>query len=96
MFSVFCHILRTLSLVVNILNIITIITTIVFIIFIIITIIIIIIIIITIIIILFLVSSVANPRVKNIKLKANLEWLTFGVIRIDEGASKSNLIETLD
>ena len=31
----------------------------------------------------------------NMKLKSNLEWLTFGVIPIDEGASESNLIETL-
>ena len=31
-----------------------------------------------------------------IKLKSNLEWLTFGVIPIDEGASESNLIEMLD
>ena len=45
----------------------------------------------------FLVPSVVKiPRVKNIKLKSNLEWLTFGVIPIDEGASESNLIETLD
>ena len=35
------------------------------------------------------------PRVKNIKLKSDLEWLTFGVIPIDEGVSESNLIETL-
>ena len=49
------------------------------------------------IIIIFLVPSVVKiPRVKNIKLKSNLEWLTFGVIPIDEGASESNLIETLD
>ena len=45
---------------------------------------------------LFLVPSVVKiPRVKNIKLKSDLEWLTFGVIAIDEGASESNLIETL-
>ena len=45
----------------------------------------------------YLVPSVVKiPRVKNIKLKSNLEWLTFGVIPIDEGASESNLIETLD
>ena len=31
----------------------------------------------------------------SIKLKSDLEWLTFGVIPIDEGASESNLIETL-
>ena len=40
-------------------------------------------------------SVVKIPRIKNIKLKSNLEWLTFGVIPIDEGASESNLIETL-
>ena len=40
-------------------------------------------------------SQVKIPRVKNIKLKSDLEWLTFGVILIDEGASESNLIETL-
>ena len=39
-------------------------------------------------------SVVKIPRVKNIKLKSNLKWLTFGVIPIDEGASESNLIET--
>ena len=33
--------------------------------------------------------------IKNVKVKSNLEWLTFGVIPIDEGASESNLIETL-
>ena len=45
----------------------------------------------------FLIPSVVKiPRVENIKLKGNLEWLTFGVIPIDEGASKSNLIETLN
>ena len=50
-----------------------------------------------IIILFFLVSSVVKiPRVKNIKWKSNLEWLTSGVIPIDEGASESNLIETLD
>ena len=38
-------------------------------------------------------SVVMIPRVKNIMLKSNLEWLTFGVIPIDEGASESNLIE---
>ena len=44
----------------------------------------------------YLVPSVVKiPRVKNIKLKSNLEWLTFGVIPIDEGASESNLIEML-
>ena len=44
----------------------------------------------------FLVPSVVKiPRAKNIKLRSNLEWLTFGVIPIDEGASESNLIETL-
>ena len=44
----------------------------------------------------FLVPSVVNiPRVKNIKLKSNLEWLTFGVIPIDEGASESNPITLL-
>ena len=49
-----------------------------------------------IIIVFFLVLSIVKiPRVKKIKLKSNLEWLTFGVIPIDEGASKSNLIETL-
>ena len=58
--------------------------------------IIIIIIIIIIIFINFFVPSVVKiPRVKNIKLKSDLEWLTFGVIAIDEGASESNLIETL-
>ena len=40
-------------------------------------------------------SVVKIPRVKNIKLKSDLEWLTIGVIPIDEGASESNLIETL-
>ena len=45
----------------------------------------------------FLVPSVVKiPRVKNIRLKSNLKWLIFGVIPIDEGASESNLIETLD
>ena len=45
----------------------------------------------------FLVPSVVKmPKVKNVKLKSNLEWLTSGVILIDEGASESNLIETLD
>ena len=60
-------------------------------------IIIIIFIIITIIIIsFFLVPSVVKiPRVKNIKLKSDLEWLTFGIIPIDQGASESNLIEAL-
>ena len=44
----------------------------------------------------FLVPSVVKiPRVKNIKLKSNLEWLTLCVIPIDVGASKSNLIETM-
>ena len=28
-------------------------------------------------------------------LKSNLEWFTFAVILIDEGASESNLNETL-
>ena len=45
----------------------------------------------------FLVPSVVKiPWVKNIKFKSNMKWLTFGVIPIDEGASESNLIETLD
>ena len=58
--------------------------------------IIIIIIIIIIIFIYLLVPSVVKiPKVKNIKLKSNPEWLTFGVIPIDEGSSESNLIETL-
>ena len=49
-----------------------------------------------IIIIIFFVPSVVKiPKVKNNKLKSNLEWLTFGVIPIDEGASESNLIEAL-
>ena len=44
----------------------------------------------------FLVPSVVKiPRVKNIRINYILEWLTFGVIPIDEGASESNLIETL-
>ena len=43
----------------------------------------------------FIPLVVKIPRVKNVKLKSNLEWLTFGVIPIDEGASESNLIETL-
>ena len=52
-------------------------------------------IIIIIIFIYFLVPSVVKiPMVKNIKLKSDLEWLTIGVIPIDEGASESNLIET--
>ena len=56
----------------------------------------IIIIIIIIIYVYFLVPSVVKIlRVKNIKLKSILEWLTFGVIPIDEGVSESNLIETL-
>ena len=46
--------------------------------------------------VIFLVPSIVKiPRVKNINLKSNLEWLTFGVIPIAEGASESNLIETL-
>ena len=45
----------------------------------------------------FVPSVVKISRVKNIlKLKSNLEWLTFCVIPIDEGAFESNLIETLD
>ena len=59
---------------------------------------IIIIIIFTIIIIItiFFVPWIVNiPRVKNVKLKPDLEWSTFGVMPIDEGASESNLIETL-
>ena len=44
----------------------------------------------------FIPSLVEIPRVKNIKLKLNMEWLTFGVIPIDEGASENNLIEMLD
>ena len=44
----------------------------------------------------FLPSVVKIPMVKNIKLKSNLKWLTFDVIPIDEGASESNLIKTLD
>ena len=59
-------------------------------------IIIIIIIVIVIIILYFLPSVVKIPRVKNIMLKSILEWLIFGVILIDKGASESNLIEMLD
>ena len=46
-------------------------------------------------IIFFIPSVVKIPMVKNIKLKSNLEWLTFGVIPIDEGASENNLLETV-
>ena len=64
---------------------------------IIIIIIVIIIIIFIIIILYFLVLSVLIiPRVKNIKLKSYLMWLTLGVIPIDKGASESNLDEALD
>ena len=54
-----------------------------------------IIIIIIIIFIFFVPSVVKIPRFKNIKLKSELEWLTFGAIPVVEGASESNLIETL-
>ena len=56
---------------------------------------IIIIIIIIIIIVTIIIINIILFKVKNINLKSNLEWLTFGVIPIDEGASESNLIETL-
>ena len=44
----------------------------------------------------FIYLLVKIPRVKNIKLKSKLEWLTFGVILINEGTSESNVIETLN
>ena len=44
----------------------------------------------------FVPSVVKIPRVESIELKSNLEWLTFGVIPIDEGASETILIETLN